>query len=154
MNAVYLPFTFENEWSTNRWRCGRTDRQTDRWMDGRTDGGTDQGSSTRLQVFVSLPIGFRTYFFDLSHTVVFTIFPFKITSDPCPLRILILHGKCENEKSKNMGTWQIRLPRCPCFSKCKFFCFFPDLKFSMGAMFFSKVSKFNKTNNKNFIKTK
>ena len=90
-----------------RWRSGRTDRQTDGWIDRRTDGGTDQGSSMRLQVFVSLPIGFGTYFFDLSNTTVFTIFPFNITSDPCPLRILILHGKCKNEKSKNMGTWQI-----------------------------------------------
>ena len=111
----------------------RMDRQTDGRMDGRMDGwtdkGTDQSSSTRLQVFVSLPIGFGTYFFDLSNTAVFTIFPFKITSDPCPLRILILHGKCENEKSKNIGTWQIQLPRCPCFSKCKNVCIFLDLKF-------------------------
>ena len=89
------------------WRYGRTDRQTDRRMDVRTDGGTDQGSCTRLQVFVPLPTGFGTYFFDLSSTAVFTIFPFKIMSDPCPLRILILHGKCKNKKSKNMGTWQI-----------------------------------------------
>ena len=125
--------------------------QTDGQMEGHKDWQTDKGSNTRLGVFISLPRGFWNQFYYLSNTAVFTIFPFKIRSDPCPLKILILHGKCENEKSKNMGTWQIRLPRCPCFSKCKNICFFPDLKFSMGAMFFSKISKFNKTNIKNFI---
>ena len=93
-------------------------------------------------------------FYDLSNTAVFTIFPFKITSDPCPLIISNLHRKCKNQKSKNMGTWQIRLPRCPCFSKCKKFCFFPDLKLSMRTIFFSKILIFKKNIDQNSINAK
>ena len=93
-------------------------------------------------------------FYDLSNTAVFTIFPFKITSDPCPLIISNLHRKCKNQKSKNMGTWQIQLPRCPCFSKCKNFCFFPDLKLSKRTIFFSKILIFMKNIEQNSINAK
>ena len=60
-------------------------------------------------------------------------------TDPSPLKISILHRKRENQKSKNMAAWKIRFLRPPCFSKCKFFFIFSDLKFSMKEIFFSKI---------------
>ena len=64
-------------------------------------------------------------------------------TDPCPLKISILHRKRENQKSKNMAAWKIRFLRPPCFSKCKFFFIFSDLKLSMKVIFFSKILNYN-----------
>ena len=120
----------------------RTDRKTDRLTDTRTVRQTDP-LLIRDQTYQFYVQSVQNQFIHEAIYPVFTLFSLKIMSDPRPLIILNLHGKCKNRKSKNMGTWQNRLPRCPCFSKCKFFCIFPDLKLSMGTMFFSKILKFN-----------
>ena len=129
---------------------GQTDGQKDGRTDRHTDRQTDRPSfNKRLDIFV-LYSSVQDRFIHKAIYPVFTLFPLKITSDPRPLIILNLHGKCKNQKSKNMGTWKNHLPRCPCFSKCKFFCIFPDSKLSMGTMFFFKNLKIQHTPLKKF----
>ena len=78
-------------------------------------------------------------------------FSSKSMVDPRPLKILILHRKRKIQKSKNMAAWQIQFLRPPCFWKCKIVRIFLDLKFSMRAMFFSKIVKSNILNKDNSI---
>ena len=73
--------------------------------------------------------------------------------DPCLFRILILHGKWENEKSKNTFLCQIQLLRGKCFWKCKKFVSLAELKFLMEKIWFSQIRISSKKNIWNSVLT-